>query len=78
MHEQSITVGLDDQFYNIPSVVKGRKVNDDEAVAYAKRTNTLGQGFPDIATAVEAAKKRSARSTHGVATRPGRPLRGRR
>lgn len=73
MHEQSITIGLDDQFYNIPSVVKGRKISDDEAVAHAKRSNTLGQGYPDLDTAVSAAKQRSlTMPAHLPTTRPRR------
>lgn len=82
MHERSITVEIDGMYYNIPSVVRRRQLSDEEATAHAKRTNTMGTGFSDLDSAVEAAKKRSA--TFGryptMLREPsrGRVLRGRR
>ena len=60
MHERSITVEIDGSYYNIPSVINGRQLNDADATAHATRMKTLGEAFPSIDTAVESAKKRSA------------------
>ena len=59
MHERSITVDIDGSYYNIPSVVNGRQLNDADATAHATRSKTLGEAFPSLDTAIEAAKKRS-------------------
>lgn len=60
MHERSITVEIDGSYYNIPSVVNGRQLNDADATMHATRSKTLGEAFPSLDMAVGAAKKRSA------------------
>ena len=60
MHERSITVEIDGSYYNIPSVVQGRQLSDADATAHATRRKTLGEAFPSLDTALEAAKKRSS------------------
>ena len=60
MHERSITVEIDGSYYNIPSVVKGRSLSDADATAHATRSKTLGEAFPSLDMATDAAKKRSA------------------
>lgn len=76
MHERSITVESDGTYYNIPSVAQGRQLSDEDATAHAKRTNTLGTGFPDLSSAIGAAKKRSATFDHQPSM-PRQPSRGR-
>lgn len=77
MHERSITVEIDGTYYNIPSVVQGRQLSDEDATAHAKRTNTLGTGFPDLRSAVETAKKRSATFDEHPSAMPRQPSHGR-
>mgnify|MGYP001579304452 CR=1 FL=1 len=64
MHERSITVEIDGSYYNIPSVVNGRQLNDADATMHATRSKTLGEAFPSLDMAVGAAKKRSATFDH--------------
>lgn len=58
-HEQSITIEIDGKYHNIPSVVGGKVVSDDEAYKAAISQNGLGEGFADEPTAISAAKARS-------------------
>ena len=60
MHERSITVEIDGSYYNIPSVVQGRQLSDADATVPATRSKTLGEAFPSLDMATDAAKKRSA------------------
>ncbi len=58
-HEQSITVGIDGKFYNVKTVVKGKKLKKKQAVDHAIKTKTLGRAYKNLKNAVGAAKKRS-------------------
>jgi len=59
-HEKSITVGVDGKFYNVPSIVNGKKVSTKAAVDSAFKSKKMGRGYATKDTAIAAAKKRSA------------------
>ncbi len=71
-HRKSITVGIDDRFFNIPTVVGGKQVSAKKAVGAAQRKG-LGRGFKNIESAVTAAKTRSRKSRSGAPTNPSSP-----
>ncbi len=80
-HEQTITINVDGQFYNIPTVVGGKKRADAAAARHAIDNRLLGQGFPSLAEAERAAVSRSQSFRHTSAPRraaPGRSAMGRR
>tara|TARA_R100001530_G_scaffold26226_4_gene21112 strand:- start:1862 stop:2086 length:225 start_codon:yes stop_codon:yes gene_type:complete len=58
-HEQTITVGIDDKFFNIKSVIGGKKVGKRAAVDHAIKTKRLGHGFTTQTEAHAAARARS-------------------
>ncbi|MAH50522.1 hypothetical protein CMI37_32170 [Candidatus Pacearchaeota archaeon] len=70
-HERTITI--DDKFFNIKTIVKGKHVGKREAVDHAIKTKTLGSGFTTQTEAVNAAKERSESFN-----RPANPSRKRR
>ena len=73
-HRVSITVGpgaKSKKFFNIASVVKGKRVSADEAVAHAMKTKTMGIPFDTVAEAVKAAKARSKKSVVGKIAHEG-------
>lgn len=55
-HRQTITVGFDDRYYNIPTVWNGKKVSNEEAVALARQRLKQGGSFDNFATQEEAIK----------------------
>lgn len=61
-HELSITVEIDGEFINLPTVVAGKKITTDEAVRRfrdGKQKPLGGRTFKTLEAAVRAAKKRS-------------------
>lgn len=59
-HERSITVGTEKGFFNIVTVIRGKRVSDREAFAEFERTGAnIGGPFDSVEEAVKAAKKRS-------------------
>ena len=44
-HEKSITVGIDNKYYNIPTVIGGKQLTDKKAVDHAVKSKSLGQGY---------------------------------
>ncbi len=67
-HRKTITVGLDDVYYNIPTVIEGKEVSSKEATDYAIKNKTVGKGFSSIKEAVD--------SAHEVSKEQGRTMRG--
>ena len=58
-HEESITVGIDGQFWNIPTVIDGRKVPDEEAIRRAVQSGRNLGVYKTLDEAVAAARARS-------------------
>lgn len=58
--EKTITVGFDDRFYNIPTIVGGKQLSEEEAIsAYRSGKSKASGSFSSIPEAVSAAKARS-------------------
>ena len=62
-HEESITIGMDGKFFNIPTVHKGKKIPNDRAVKLFRegkiRALSRPSGFGTEAAAIRAAVARS-------------------
>ena len=59
--EKTITVKFDKFFFNIPTIVNGKQLKEDEAVKIALKNKLKGlKRFASQEEAVKAAKKRSA------------------
>lgn len=58
-HEKTITVGLGNKFYNIPTVAGDKVLGPDKAIHRAKSFGTLGKAYDTKEEAVKAARKRS-------------------
>ena len=58
-HERTITVGINGKFFNIPTVVNGSQLSNDQAVEHAIANKLLSVGFATQGEAVKAAQKRS-------------------
>ena len=59
MHEQTVTIEVDGSYFNVPSIVGGKKVSPTAAFDHAVKTGTAGVPFDSIEQAVAAAKRRS-------------------
>lgn len=57
--ERSITIGVDDGFINIPTIVNGRQLTADQAIEASKTDGIQRQRFGTIAEAEKAAQQRS-------------------
>lgn len=53
-HQQTITVGFDNRYYNIPTVWEGKKVSNEEATNLAQQKLKQGGSFNNFATQDEA------------------------
>lgn len=59
-HEKSISIEIDGQHFNIPTVIRGKQVSDEEAVREFRRTGkNIGGPFKTQDEAVKRAKERS-------------------
>jgi hypothetical protein len=58
-HEQTITTEIDGKYYNVPTVINGKKRSDKEAIDYHVKNQSLGAAFDSLDEAVTAAEKRS-------------------
>jgi hypothetical protein len=58
-HEQTITFDMDGKFFNVPTVVDGKKVSGKKAIDFAIKNKKLGRGFTSLQNAEKAAKARS-------------------
>lgn len=57
--ERSITIGVDDGYVNIPTIIGGRQLSEEEAIAHYKSGGEASEKYPSIDAAVSAAKQRS-------------------
>lgn len=60
--ESTITVGMDGRQYNIPTIVDGKRVDNETAVADARRRLAAGEKLPNFDTVEEAVAQAGARS----------------
>lgn len=58
-HENTITIGVDDRFYNIPTVVGGKQRSESEAVGHFKRAGHHFGSFRKLEGALFSARERS-------------------
>lgn len=58
-HERTITVGIGNKFYNLPTVIGGKRVSTPEAIAAFKRSRRHLGVFDNEAAALAAAEARS-------------------
>jgi|TARA_Y100000310_G_scaffold192960_1_gene192916 hypothetical protein len=63
-HEKSITVGIDNKYYNIPTVIGGKQLTDKKAVDHAVKSKSLGQGYSTLEKALGKARERSRKGGH--------------
>jgi len=58
-HEKSITVEIEGDYFNIPTVVNGKQMTDREAVDYHSQNKSLGRAYNSQEDAVKDAERRS-------------------
>lgn len=58
-HERTITFDMDGKFFNVPTVINGKKVSDKKAIDFAIKNKRLGRGFKSLQNAEKAAIARS-------------------
>ncbi|KKK58140.1 hypothetical protein LCGC14_3047440, partial [marine sediment metagenome] len=59
--EETITVEIDNKFLNIPTIIDGRRVSNEEAIKHAKRTGENVGVFDTQEEAISTAERRSKR-----------------
>ena len=68
-HERSITVQFGKEFINLPTVVGGKQMSDEEAIKFSQRTGRNLGKFKTREEAVAAAKRRSDDSPRAATRR---------
>ena len=58
-HENTITIGISGRSYNIPTVIRGKQVSDDEAARHFKKTGKHFGSFKKLEGALFGARERS-------------------
>jgi len=57
--ERSITIGVDGGFINIPTIVNGKQLSPEDAIAASKKSGVVREMYKTQDEAVAAAKRRS-------------------
>ena len=64
-HFESVTVQHNGKWFNIPSVIDGKKRSSDEAKRIMLSRGALGKGFATVEEAVKSAKLKSVEQGQG-------------
>ena len=72
--ELTITVGIDDRYYNVPTIERRsqKMLTPKEAVSRARKRGLLGRGYPTLKEAVSAAGARSKSLGRAIQTGRGK------